>query len=762
MLYIKSFMIFAAIGLGATGSTLAQEFLRPVVHSPVHHHLRFEVEPSEHVLQFRAYAVSFDLTDDDNGDGEGDRLGVPNWISYQLDKGPITGSDERPSDWIRVPGLPTTIDSPTDASYANSGYSRGHMCMRSHAQRLGSNANYNSFCLANACPQIQAFNGGHWLGLERLCGLWADEYESLWITCGPIYVQGRDLETIGDGSETKVSIPTGFFKIVARENAAEPNQPFVLAFIYDHDEELSHSGVDVDHVPFLKSIDEIEEKTGLNFFANLSAGDQAAIESQAATALWEWNLTESLSRMFDHASRGQTIDRELFSDLYRVHGNLVIDGRLANKSIKFNAPSLVHPSFNQSRNEGQSSKYPGEPKTGRPAASAGSPEFTVNREMTSRLARIEALLHERNRSVKDEGETAQEEESLSYDISDLQRRVAKLERQIRQVDSPSGKRGNELGISGGSKRHDGRAQRTTPDFTLGSDPAESTIQIGTYNLELLGKSRKKYNGIRRPRRRFEDLREISKRIVDELDLEIVVFQEINTQSGNWKKLKQLLSSEGYEFFEGNYSNREQFVVLAWDADEIEVVDDSLQELEVNTSFSLPGGCSSSGLRKPVAGQFKAGEFDFWVVGVHLKSRVGIGSCPTKVRIEQSKDLVHQIDALISRSHERDVIVAGDFNHHIGHESFDPLTDAGFLFQTQFLGPGSAEGSYIKTWNPHQSDDLIDHIILRYSETREVVRNSTFVYPIESKQAGIEYILNQSDHVPVWTSFYTSTDLDDND
>ena len=102
----------------------------------------------------------------------------------------------------------------------------------------------------------------------------------------------------------------------------------------------------------------------------------------------------------------------------------------------------------------------------------------------------------------------------------------------------------------------------------------------------------------------------------------------------------------------------------------------------------------------------------------MKSRVGVGSCPSKVRIEQTKDQLETVGELIDDSAERDVILIGDFNHRTDHQSFEPLTDADFIFQTRFLNQASAAGSYIKTWNPHKSEDLIDHILLFGTPTPE--------------------------------------------
>ena len=111
-----------------------------------------------------------------------------------------------------------------------------------------------------------------------------------------------------------------------------------------------------------------------------------------------------------------------------------------------------------------------------------------------------------------------------------------------------------------------------------------------------------------------------------------------------------------------------------------------------------------------------------------------------------------MNRLVAASGERDVLLVGDFNERSGHESFDPLSDAGFRSQMDFLAPGSALGSYIKSRRPTLSRDLIDHVFLRFGDTQELVRNSGFVYRLPNDAAGIDFVRRQSDHVPVWVSF----------
>jgi predicted extracellular nuclease len=285
------------------------------------------------------------------------------------------------------------------------------------------------------------------------------------------------------------------------------------------------------------------------------------------------------------------------------------------------------------------------------------------------------------------------------------------------------------------------------------------IQVGSYNIELFGKQRKPYRGVVRGPRTDDDIDQLVKRIVKTLDLEIVVFEEINTESDQWKKLRDKLKGEGYKFFEGKSSDRKQFVVLAWDEDEVSLQDNSAQELDVRADFDLGDGCKEEGLRKPVAGRFKADKFDFWVVGVHLKSRSGEEDCNTKIRAEQCKELIEEIDGLMAASGERDVIVIGDYNERRGHESFQPLVDAGFISQMKFTMPGSAKGSYIKNADLNASKDLIDQAMLRYVDTKELVPNSAFVMRLGSEDETKEYIIHQSDHVPVCVSFRIDADLD---
>jgi DNA/RNA endonuclease G (NUC1) len=167
------------------------------------------------------------------------------------------------------------------------------MCPKNIANRLGADADYNTHTVLNACPQYQWFNNRIWKDLERLTENFADEYETVWVICGPIFHDKEPQLWLGekDKNEKLVAVPDAFYKIIIREDEDE-DLPVVLAFSYPHAIKQSDNRKDDDtdeypHDEFLVGVDEIERLTGLDFFTTLSEDDQETIEEDAATEIWE-------------------------------------------------------------------------------------------------------------------------------------------------------------------------------------------------------------------------------------------------------------------------------------------------------------------------------------------------------------------------------------------------------------------------------------------------------------------------------------------
>ena len=259
---------------------------RPIVAAEGYQHDKFSTQPRDIVKEYRAYTTSFDSKDNDVA------LGVPEWVAYEIRKESvgIEKTSKRPSVWFTDKELYDQGVVPNDASYKGSGYSRGHMCMKSLASRLGLDADYNTHTVFNACPQLQGLNAGAWLHLEELTGKWADSYGQVWVICGPVFLR-EQVVWIGDEGEVKIAVPDAFYKIVIRQLPTSPS-PEVLAFVFPHSEASSLRSRISSLIPYLTSVDIVEALTGLDFLTDLGDQVEDSLEREMSTELWPESLSQ--------------------------------------------------------------------------------------------------------------------------------------------------------------------------------------------------------------------------------------------------------------------------------------------------------------------------------------------------------------------------------------------------------------------------------------------------------------------------------------
>ncbi|MGB4057718.1 MAG: DNA/RNA non-specific endonuclease [Alphaproteobacteria bacterium] len=285
-----------AIALLFLSSPAGAADFKPNVLDPTYNHDRWGTSANCILANFRAYTSCFDDFDDDNDDGISDVWGVPEWVAYEIKKtdAQCIKTYARPSKWITDPDLFTHGIMPDDKSYAypkaftskrKDGFSRGHLAMKMHAERLGADAGWNTHTFYNAVPQRQRFNAGIWLDLEDLTSAWAQEYGSIWIITGPIFADKSPYASIGQEGEFPVAIPDALFKIVVKESV-DPERPDVLAFIYPQVGAGYYEGKPFDHTRYMTSIDEIEKLTGIDFFQSLPDAAKETIKSQEKHPLW--------------------------------------------------------------------------------------------------------------------------------------------------------------------------------------------------------------------------------------------------------------------------------------------------------------------------------------------------------------------------------------------------------------------------------------------------------------------------------------------
>ena len=196
---------------------------------------------------------------------------IPNWVAWHLTSSHVKGRYGRDfmefheDESVRAPRA-------DDNDYYNSGYDRGHMCP-SGDNKWSKEAQEESFLFTNICPQRHGLNAGAWNDVEMQCRDWAKRYGTLYIVCGPVFYQ-QEHRTIG---RHRVAVPDAFYKVVLRkENAGYK----AIGFVYEN------RSAKRDMSRYVRSIDEIEELTGLDFFSALPDDVEDAIESRSNLRDW--------------------------------------------------------------------------------------------------------------------------------------------------------------------------------------------------------------------------------------------------------------------------------------------------------------------------------------------------------------------------------------------------------------------------------------------------------------------------------------------
>lgn len=252
-------------------------FFVSTLYSQSYDHDKWNTLPKDIFLEYEAYVSSFDSEDDNDRDGDPDIWSIPEWVAYEIKKSDGTKYDTNNKTWLQNRDLVQRGIAPKDSSYKLEGvntvdelnsdhrFIRGHMCPRATAYRISSSATRDTYRFVNAVPQLQWQNSEIWEPLEDMCNLWADEYDRIWVICGPIFVNNQPSMWYGQDDELRVAIPEALYKIVIRE---EGDSVKTISFIIPNilpkeDKNLEEK---------ITTINRIEKLTGLDFMTSL--GDQ--------------------------------------------------------------------------------------------------------------------------------------------------------------------------------------------------------------------------------------------------------------------------------------------------------------------------------------------------------------------------------------------------------------------------------------------------------------------------------------------------------
>ena len=194
----------------------------------------------------------------------------PNWVAWHLTREHTKGQNQR-KQMVFTEDEDVKAPRATNNDYFNSRFDRGHMCPAGD-NKWDRKAMEESFLFTNICPQNHGLNKYEWNDLEIKCREWAREYGAIDIVCGPVY-DAENLRTIG---RNKVHVPVAFFKVIL----CRKGTPKAIGFLFRNE------GKKQQMQDAVRSVDEIEALTGIDFFPALDDATERRIEARARLNDW--------------------------------------------------------------------------------------------------------------------------------------------------------------------------------------------------------------------------------------------------------------------------------------------------------------------------------------------------------------------------------------------------------------------------------------------------------------------------------------------
>ena len=203
------------------------------------------------------------------------------WVAYPLNAS-LIGSGSRTNDWAYDPLIPYNLQiNIVDGSI--SGYDRGHQLPS--ADRYSGDSNPQTFYSTNMTPQRGKFNQNIWAGVEDKVRSWAKDgkADTLYVVTG-CTVKGSTQKAT-DRSGHSVTVPTSYWKACLKYTTSGWTACGIWLDHYTSASYITRND--------LFSIDELENKIGIDLFVNLPSkiGDsQAALVESTKPSEYAWPL----------------------------------------------------------------------------------------------------------------------------------------------------------------------------------------------------------------------------------------------------------------------------------------------------------------------------------------------------------------------------------------------------------------------------------------------------------------------------------------
>lgn len=201
------------------------------------------------------------------------------WTCFQFHDGLPNNGVGRNENWQEDDLIPYQYRT-HQSDYSGSGYSRGHMCA-SYDRQTSVEENKQTFYLSNMQPQLSAHNSGIWLKLEQAVQNWGYHSvyrDTLYVVKGGTIDKEEDILAY---TSTKMIVPRYFYMCILKVKNGKYS---AIGFWTKHEKAADGTTV----ASCAKSIDEMEQLTGIDFFCNLP--DDIEEEVEKSYNLSDWGL----------------------------------------------------------------------------------------------------------------------------------------------------------------------------------------------------------------------------------------------------------------------------------------------------------------------------------------------------------------------------------------------------------------------------------------------------------------------------------------
>ncbi len=215
------------------------------------------------------------------------------WVAYPLCAAHLgSGRDE---DWGFDPVVPQDkqtsvykgygVSAPSDV-YASQHYARGHQLP--NADRNGvDDMMAQTYFSTNMTPQLQnGFNGGVWAHLEEAVrSVVEHNSDTVYVVTGAAFRKkggNETIKTITNRDGKVLPVPNYYWKVLMKVKWTDEPEPAVagasaIGFWLEHRDNYGNGSTN--YLPYVTTVDQIEQWTGFDFFSNLSTSLQSGAEA---------------------------------------------------------------------------------------------------------------------------------------------------------------------------------------------------------------------------------------------------------------------------------------------------------------------------------------------------------------------------------------------------------------------------------------------------------------------------------------------------